>query len=410
MIQAVQSTLLAVFISALLFHPTDAAETVGGDVFEAAADASISGTAARDAFVAGFSASLDGTVAGDGHAAGFDVDVGGSIGGDLYVAGASVSVTSSIGEDLTASGFSVRLRSTGRVEGNARLMAGSLRVEGPVSGSLMATGGSITLDAPVAGDVHLTGGSISFGDEARIGGSLVYSAPDEIDIPESVIASDRVRYIAMTGFDGFERVREAMDDPQELLWPSLVAVMAGFVITLAFLVVVAAVFLAFAPRRVDEGLHVAMERPGLVLLSGFLAMALLFGLVPVSAMTVIGAPFVPIVLLGIVASWVAAYLLGAYTLSMRIGGAFGASGGANAAKLVILTIGLLVLAILNFVPFIGWMINLAVVLLGAGAIALMIVGRIDCKALLPSQTEPTRDEQLLPGIDDVGEIKPDTAK
>ncbi|CAN0606309.1 unnamed protein product, partial [Ectocarpus sp. 12 AP-2014] len=170
----------------------------------------------------------------------------------------------------------------------------------------------------VAGDVHLTGGSIAFGDDARIGGSLIYSAPDEIDIPETVISSDRVRYIEMTGFDGFERMREAMDDPQKLLWPSLVAVMAGFVITLAFLVVVAAIFLAFLPRRVDEGLHVAMEKPGLVLLSGFLAMALLFGLVPISAMTLIGAPFVPIVVLTIVASWVVAYLLGAYTLSMRI--------------------------------------------------------------------------------------------
>jgi len=410
MIRAVQTTLVAVFIAALACLPTHAAETVGGDVFEAEADATISGTSSRDAFVSGFSASLDGTVAGDGHAAGFDVDVSGSIGGDLYVAGASVSISALIGEDLTASGFSVRLRSAGRVEGNARLMAGSVKIEGSVSGSLMATGGSLTLDAPVAGDVHLTGGSISFGDDARIDGTLVYSAPDEIDIPESVIASDRVRYVAMTDFDGFESLRDAMDDPQRLLWPSLVAVMAGFVITLAFLVVVAAVFLALLPRRVDEGLHVAMAKPGLVLLSGFLAMALLFGLVPISAMTLIGAPFVPIVMLLIVASWVAAYLLGAYTLSMRIGGAFGAGGETNAAKLVVLTIGLVVLAVLNFVPFIGWMINFAVVLLGAGAIALMFVGRIDCQALLPSQAEPALDEQLLPGIDDEGEIKPDATK
>lgn len=71
MIRAVQTILLAVVVAAFAFMPTHAAETVGGDVFEADADASISGTSARDAFVAGTSASLDSTVAGDG----FDVDI-----------------------------------------------------------------------------------------------------------------------------------------------------------------------------------------------------------------------------------------------------------------------------------------------------------------------------------------------
>jgi cytoskeletal protein CcmA (bactofilin family) len=410
MTRAIQASLFALLLAVLVPLQSLGAEIVGGDAFEADADATISGTQARDAFVAGFSASLDGTIAGDGHAAGFDVNIDGSIGGDLYVAGASVGIGARVGEDLTASGFSVRLLEGGRVEGNARLMAGSVRVEGPIAGSLMATGGSVTLDAPVSGDVNLSGGSLTFGDDARIGGTLVYAAPEEIDIPESVISADRVRFVELSRFDGFEQMRDAMEDPQQLLWPSLVAVIGGFVITLAFLLVVAAVFLAFLPRRVEEGHQVALAKPGLVLLSGFLAMALLFGLVPVSAMTLIGAPFVPIVFLLIVASWVAAYLLGTYTLSLRLGGAFGAEGHTNAAKLALLAVGLVVLAILNFVPFLGWMINLAVVLLGAGAIALMIVGRIDCQGLLPKPTMASSDEQLLPGIEDDGDVATDGPK
>lgn len=402
MTKAIQAALTTVCIAILALTQPHAAEIVGGDIFEAGANASISGTQERDAFVSGFSASLAGTVAGDGHAAGFDVDVGGSTGGDLYVAGASVSISASVGEDLTASGFSVRLRGDSEVKGNARLMAGSVRVEGPVLGSLMATGGSITLDAPVAGDVHVTGGSITFGDDARIDGALVYAAPDEIDIPASVISSDRVRYVAITSFEGFESLRDAMDEPGRLLWPSLMALVAGFIVTLAFLLVTAAVFLAFLPHRVEEGLQVANQKPGVTLLSGILAMALLFGLVPISAMTLVGVPFVPIVMLLIVACWVAAYLLGAYALSKRLGGAFGAHGQTNASKLAILAAGLVMLAILNFIPFLGWMINFAVVLLGAGAIALMIVGRINCQALLSPRVEASDEEDILPGLEEEG--------
>lgn len=388
---AIRTVLCTVFFTAVALTQVQAAEIIGGDVFEAGANATITGAPTRDAFATGFSATLDGTIAGDGHAAGFDVDVDGSIGADLYAVGASVSVTAPVGEDLTASGFSVRLRANGSVEGNARLMGGSVRVDGPVQGSLMATGGTITLNAPVAGDVRMTAGDINFGGNARIGGTLVYAAPDEIDIPESVVAADRVRYVQIASFEGFDGLREMMNEPQRLFWPSFFAIVTAFVVTLAFLVVVAAVFVAFLPKRVDDAFSLANGKPGLSLLSGFLAMALLFGLVPVSAMTLIGAPFVPIVILFIILSWVAAYLLGAYTASMRLAGAFGAHAQTNIAKLAVLAVGLLVLAFLNFVPFLGWLINIVIVLLGLGAIALMVVGRIDGPALVAL---PPREDAL----------------
>ena len=41
-----------------------------------------------------------------------------------------------------------------------------------------------------------------------------------------------------------------------------------------------------------------------------------------------------------------------------------------------LAAGLVAFAILNFIPFLGWLINLAVVLLGLGAIAALIAGRL----------------------------------
>lgn len=371
----------ALLIAGLAILPATAAETVGGDVFEAGANATIDGAPTRDVFATGFSATLDGDIAGDGHAAGFDVDVDGPIGGDLYAVGASVSITSRIAEDLTAAGFSVRLRSNGSVEGNARLTAGTIRIDGPISGSLMAAGGKIVLNAPVTGDVRLTAGNIAIGDDARIGGNLVYAAPAEIDIPASVIPADRVRFTQIASPEGFDGFREMMTEPQSMFWPSFFTILATFIVTLTFLLVVAAIFLALLPSRVEQAFNLVNTKPGISVLAGFLAMALLFGLVPVSAMTLIGAPLIPIVLLFIVVGWMAAYLLGAYAAAVRLGGAFGVDTATNGRKLGVLAAALIVLAILNFIPFIGWLLNLVIVLLGLGAIALLIVSRIDTKAL-----------------------------
>lgn len=395
----------AALLAAIMSLPASAAEIVGGDVFDAGANATITGTAARDAFATGFSATLDGDIAGDGHAAGFDVDVDGPIGGNLYAIGASVSVTSSVTEDLTASGFSVRLRSNGSVDGNARITAGSIRIDGPITGSLMAAGGGIVLNAPVSGDVRLTGGSIEMGNNASIGGNLVYAAPAEIDIPASVIPADRVRFTQIASIDGFDGFRDLMDEPRRMFWPSFFAIVGTFIVTLAFLLVVAAVLLSLVPKRVEQAFGLVGAKPGLSLMAGFLAMALLFGLVPVSAMTLIGAPLIPIVILFIVLSWTVAYLLGAYAASMRIGGAFGVDATTNGRKLGVLAAGLVVLAILNFVPFLGWLINFVIVLLGLGAITLLVAGRIDSRSLVAADDEPAGAPE--PSTSDAG-AQPET--
>ncbi|MEQ8399903.1 MAG: hypothetical protein RIB53_04705 [Roseitalea porphyridii] len=383
------------FVTLFLAAPVRAETvTVGGDVFAAGADAVVDEAAGRDAFASGFSAALNGDVTGDGHAAGFDVDVDGTIGADLYAVGGFVSVAAPVGEDVTASGFSVRLRPGADVGGNARLTAGRIEVDAPVAGSLMAAGGRIRLNAPVSGDVRLTGGDIGFGGSARIDGELVYAAPEEIDIPEGVIAAERVRFIQLASDEGLREMREALQEPGQLFWPSFFAMLWGFIVSLAFLTALGAILIAFAPRLVAEGYGKAHDRPGPSILLGFLALATLFGLVPVSAMTIIGIPLIPVVILFIVASWMLAYLLGTYSVALRLGSAFGFDAADNTRKLLALFVGLVVMAMLNFIPLLGWLINFVVVLLGLGAIALMIVDRFGGRgsavpAAAPADTGPS---------------------
>ena len=98
-------------------------------------------------------------------------------------------------------------------------------------------------------------------------------------------------------------------------------------------------------------------------------MSALFGMVPVTALTIIGIPFVPFALLLIIVVWTLGYLLAAYGVARRILLAFdGKENPSVLMKLVTILVAICVVAVLNFIPFVGWVVNYTLVLLGVGAL------------------------------------------
>ena len=350
---------------------------IGGDVYVSDTNTTYSNNSPRSIFASGFTVTLDGDVEKDAHVAGFDVEVEGRVGADLYAVGASVSIEAPIGDDLTASGFNVRLKKAASVGGNTRIGAGTVTIDAPLTGSLVVAAGDLTLNAPISGDARITASEITFGENAKISGILSYSAPEEIEIPASVISADRVRYSELKASDMYDEWHKAFDGSSPSFWKLFAGIISAFIITLAFLLIVAAVFLAFKPETVERLRHRASNNVGTSLLCGFLGMATLWGLVPVSAMTIVGAPLIPIVILAIVAFWTLGYLLGAYAVFWRIAGAFGTVSETTGMKLFVIGVGLAILAILNFIPILGWLINLAIIFIGLGSITIALIGKLN---------------------------------
>ncbi|MGB7305171.1 MAG: hypothetical protein WBD13_12890 [Burkholderiaceae bacterium] len=384
-------------LSALLTTTVLAAqkyETLGGDVYVSGTSPSVTADVPRDAFAAGFSVSVDATVSGDLHMAGFDINAKGRVAQDLYAAGSSINIDGTVDQDVTLAGFSVNLTKDAAVGANARIAAGNIRIDAPITGSLLASAGDIKLNSAISGDVKLTAGNIEFGPNARITGKLSYSAPEQFKIPANVIAPDRVTYTVLTGRSVFDEVSETIEKAVPSPWPAFAAVMGGFVVTLAFFLVVGGLFLAFAPERVASLRGLVQAHPGKSLLSGFLGLATLVGLLPVSAITIIGIPLVPAVILAIAVAWVLGYLLGSFSLAMRIALAFNLTVQSAGGKLLTLAVALTVLAVLNFIPFVGWLINLAIVLLGLGAMTVTLMRKLDW-----ATSRPTNAAELPSGPD-----------
>jgi hypothetical protein len=356
----------------------------GQDVYLAGTDPTLDQEAGRDALLAGFSVVVDAKVGKDAHATGFDVDIGAPIGADLYALGFSIKVSAPVGEDLTASGANIRLSKAASVGGNARLVGGTIVVDAPVAGSLLAAAGDLTLDAAVSGDAQLTAGTLTFGPHARIDGKLSYSAPEPIAIPATVIAPERVSFTKLEHPSQVSVVTEGVGQTIPNLWPSFLGIVFGFAFTLAFLVGLGWLFMHFAPRFTDHLREAAIREPGKAIGFGILGLAALIGLVPLAAMTLIGLPLIPFILLAILLFWTGGYLIGVYAVSWQMAKVLAKPTQPTIpVRLLVLALGLIVFALLNFIPFVGWLINLLAVLFGMGGIAQYAIGRFLARKASP---------------------------
>lgn len=338
----------------------------GGDVFVAGAQVVETLKAGGDAFVAARSAEVRGTTQGDLHVSGFDVSVSADAAQDLYAIGATVVIRGLVAEDLSAAGFSVRTESSSETRGNARLLGNTVTIDGPVAGALTVTGRDVILNAAVEGDARILADTISFGPDAVIAGTLTYSTDEKLSVPERVAAGERVVFEKISTKRIWEEWEELGEDMPAL--PTFASVMFGFLVSLAFFLILGALMLGFMPKRLSKLRKSIAAAPGKMLLLGVIGLSMLFGMMPITALTIVGLPFVPIVLLAIVVAWTLGYALGAYSIAMRIWAALGGDPDpSNIARLLVFAGAIVAVALLNFIPFVGWIANYTLVLLGIGA-------------------------------------------
>jgi hypothetical protein len=244
----------------------------------------------------------------------------------------------------------------------------------------------VTLDAAVAGDAWISAESVTFGPAAAVGGHLHLATTGAVEVPERVAPADRVTTERIEPEEAPARV-----PPWAPTWrqgwggmgPGWMHLGAGALsgaalLTLAFLVTLGLVLVLAMPVRVEAMRARVARRPGASLLLGLLGLSALVGLVPVSAITVIGLPLVPVVVLLLVVAWTLGYLLGAYTVAMGVLDALFLASAPHGTGLRIaaLAIGLALAAVLNFIPVLGWIANVLLMLLGLGALTAGLAERL----------------------------------
>ena len=361
-------TFTAFVLSAVSATAQQVSREHGGDTYLAGEAVTEALSAPGDVFAAGSVVTTSGSVSGDAHVAGYDVDISTRTGGDLYAAGSSVNIDAPVGEDITAAGFSLRSTADAVTQGNVRLFGRTLTIDGPIAGALTAFGGKVHLNAPVSGDAWIVAETLTFGPEARIDGSLTLTAQEAVNVPPGVIPQERITLEERDGRDMYRAFDQSWKWMEMPLLPTWLSLLSAFLISTVFLLLLAAIFLSFVPERVEKMRRRVTRQPLQTFLLGVIGLSALFGMVPVTALTVIGLPFVPVALLLIIVAWTLGYLLAAYAIARRVWVAFdGSDDPSILIKLVIVALAIVAVAVLNFIPFVGWVVNYTLVLLGVGA-------------------------------------------
>lgn len=336
--------------------------SLGGDEYASGQTVALPG-ATGDAFGAGYDVTIAQQVGGDALLAGNTVRVSAGVGGDIYAGGFSVTIAAPVGGDVTAAGNTVSLLDGASVGGNARLAGQNVTVSSPISGALLIGAQNATLGAAVTGDMLFGGASLSFAPGASVGGMLTIHAPQPIEVPASVAPADRVTYVQTQEYGPGQT---AIETARTFVPWAMVA--TGFFWSLVLLVIGLIVFALF-PKRTAAVYDLAAARPLYTFWIGILALSALFGLFAVLGMTIVGIPVIFVYVFVFALAWILMQVAGAYVLGGRIVAATGFKAAPLGWQMLSLLVGLVIVFVLWLVPFLGWLLWLAVSLIGIGAIA-----------------------------------------
>lgn len=314
--------------------------------------ATVPGLAAAEARAGGSVVVPEGQTVDGLEAFGGSVVVHGTVDGDLSVLAGDVTVaeTGRVTGDVAGAAGSIRI--AGTVDGDVSGGAGDVTVTemGTIGGNLDAGAGTVRIDGTIAGDVTVGAERIVLGSTASVAGDLTYDG--KLQGPRDTVAGTITRDASLGSPTVFLPVPVFSD------W---VLGVYGFFVNLALGAVLLLAFPRFS-QRVADG---AVEGPARAGAVGLLMLVAVPILLVLTAITIIGIPLAVVgaMLFGVLA-WVGA-VYGRIAV-----GTWLTSYTAVESRWVALLVGFLVVAVAVRIPFVGWITELLVFLLGFGALAL----------------------------------------
>ncbi len=342
----------------------------GGDRFVAGDKSNVDTSVVGDIFATGYNVNILNSVGEDAHAAGYSITINGDVGGDVYAMGRNITINGDIGDDLSTAGENISILGKG-VGGNARLAGSNIILSAPVAGSVAIAAQEANIDAIIEGDFMFNGEKISFSDNAKINGFVTIKSTNDIIVPTSVASADRVSIEKLRKSDYSGDMRDIAHDSVRGFFPDW---LSGIVKILIF-AVIGIIWLAIFKKKSLIAYNIALGRPWKSVFFGVLGLATFIGLIPVLAMTIIGIPLVPVVIVLLVLAGIIGYVAGAWFIGSKVMSSLGQDIEPMGNRFIALIAGLVGAWLLGLIPFIGWLISLVILYIGLGAISYAALAR-----------------------------------
>lgn len=333
------------------------------NIYAAGARITIEGKAKQDIWAAGALVNIDTETDGDLYAAGSRVSVKGKITGKARLAGADLKIDAEIGEALNAAAASIEISGDAKLPADSSLAAALIEFRGTAKDNLSLYADEVVFSGHAAGSVTIEGRHVQLDETARIEGSLTIRSSEEAIISPNATV---VGKLTQTGLEDSEFFKEHEDDSDG----------RGF-----FLLLSASVFLLglilviFARGFVEQGITMLRTQPGRSILWGLVVffgipifvivtMVTIIG-IPIAVATLLLLPFLLILGFTTTTLGVSDWILNRNSESKKTG-----------QRLLLLAVGVVLLVIIGFVPFLGGLLILLALLFGLGAAAVTLGRRL----------------------------------
>jgi hypothetical protein len=206
------------------------------------------------------------------------------------------------GEDRVSIGQNLVIEKGEVVEGDAVSIGGDLTVKGTVEGDAVSVGGKLTVapTAVIGGDAVSMGGTLDISPEADVGG-------EKVAVEGNIPGLKGIKWLGLLGHAASDLTKRVVEVVKEVVF-------------FGFLMLVTLLLTAFLPRqfgRVDE--HLAGDFPRSTLAGVGIMIVLPLGLV-FMAVSIIGIPLIPIVVLAAVVALLVGYVAMARIIGRRLVG------------------------------------------------------------------------------------------
>lgn len=382
-------------------------EVIEDDVYVTANEFVLEGTVKGDLVVFGSTIIINGTVEGDLIAAGQTITINGTVTDDARIAGAVLQLgkTAVIGGDVVAGSASLEAEAGSTIEGELVVGAAQTLLDGKISGDVLAGAGALELNGEFGGDVKAEVGNpeeggppptmympqadldfptvkpgFNVGEDAKIKGNLEYTQSKDVKIPANAVGGKITRTepvvnahevevkptpaeAAMTWtFDLFRTIITWILFGLLLGWLAPVFMKAlmeklqsqpaaslgwGLVAYAAFFFAILVIFIAMLMGGIFFGILTLGGLSGTIVWIGILALfAMIVGFILITAF-----------LTKIVVAWLSGKLI----LS-RV------KPELAEHKFLPLVVGVVIVALLVALPYIGWLFGMIIMFIGLGAL------------------------------------------
>ncbi len=332
-------------------------EVVDSDYFAAGDEVVIAGTVNGDAYVAGGNVIVEGVINGDLLVAGGTVTVKGRVDEDIRAAAGNLVVSGEIGGNVTLVGGSVRIEESAIVAGSVASAAGSLNIFGQVGKDVNLGAGDALIAGKIGRNVKAGVGKLSLTSNARVGGNLNYWSENQASVDQGAVV------IGENNFNEIEQKQNA-----DKTFGSAITAGTVFFKIIWYLaaILVGVLLILIAPKFVSSVSDKVTARPLASLGVGFAVLLITPIIVVLLMVTLVGLPLAFILLF--------AYLISIYLakifVSLAVGRLLIGKSSKKKALWVVFALGLAVYEFLTLVPILGMFVNMAVLVLGMGALVL----------------------------------------